>query len=365
MKLQRTTWLCVAVILVGLLSASGLNQKLLRQREAHGLVLSGSLEGAPPHVVFTTVALGGFRGLLADVLWLRISSLQEQARYFELVQLADWVTRLVPHNAEIWTFHAWNLAYNISVMMPRDEDRWRWVKHGLELLRDQGIVFAPGEAKLYTELGWIYQHKLGSDTDQAHTYYRLRLNDEMSALPWFEDGRPDYGGLVADPEAVAGLRRTHRLDVTTMQAIEARYGPLDWRLPHTHAIYWAFAGLSHAKGFDSVRCHRMIYQSLMALTKKGHLTVDPDSGEMTVMPRPEHMVHVRKALDAAIAAHPEESTFREARYDFLRASARLHADAGEDERAHLIHAEALGLYPDITPGYEPFIAPLEPGGAAP
>ena len=67
MKLQRTTWLCVAVILVGLLSASGLNQKLLRQREAHGLVLSGSLEGAPPHVVFTTVALGGFRGLLAEM----------------------------------------------------------------------------------------------------------------------------------------------------------------------------------------------------------------------------------------------------------------------------------------------------------
>ena len=35
------------------------------------LVDEASIEGLPPMVAFTTVALGGFRGVLADLLWLR------------------------------------------------------------------------------------------------------------------------------------------------------------------------------------------------------------------------------------------------------------------------------------------------------
>ncbi len=108
-------------------AAAWVNTPLLRGRYRMGLTAAEPIDNAPPIVVFSTVILGGFRGIIADVLWLRISYLQEQGRIFELVQLADWVTKLEPRNTEIWAFHAWNMAYNVSVMMQDDADRWRWV----------------------------------------------------------------------------------------------------------------------------------------------------------------------------------------------------------------------------------------------
>lgn len=87
-------------------------------------------------MAFTTVALGGFRGIIADMLWMRASELQNEGKFFELAQLADWITKLEPRFPTVWAFHAWNMAYNISVLFPDPEDRWRWVQQGIRLLRD-------------------------------------------------------------------------------------------------------------------------------------------------------------------------------------------------------------------------------------
>ena len=142
-----------AVVLLAV--AGALHRPLVKMRAVYGLESAGALQDAPPLVVFTTVALGGFRGLLADFLWLRVSYLQDEGRYVELVQLSDWITKMEPQCTEIWAFHAWNMAYNVSVMMPNDEDRWRWVRNGLQLLRDEGIQYNPGDPQLYWELGGI------------------------------------------------------------------------------------------------------------------------------------------------------------------------------------------------------------------
>src|SRR6266853_1021609 len=101
------------------------------------------LENSPPLVAFTTVALGGFRGIIADVLWLRATELQKDGKYFELVQLADWITKLEPRFAQVWAFHAWNMAYNVSVLFNDPPDRWRWVRQGIVLLRDEGLKYNP------------------------------------------------------------------------------------------------------------------------------------------------------------------------------------------------------------------------------
>jgi len=47
------------------------------------------LENAPPMLAFTTVALGGFRGLISNILWIRAAELQENDKFFEMAQLAD------------------------------------------------------------------------------------------------------------------------------------------------------------------------------------------------------------------------------------------------------------------------------------
>src|SRR5688572_17990011 len=125
-----------------MLAGAGLVQRQLNRQRADpalGLTRIAPLENAPPMLAFTTVALGGFRGLIANALWIRANDLQMDGKYFEMVQLADWITRLEPTFVQVWIVQAWNMAYNISVKFPDPQDRWRWVQRGMELLRDGGL----------------------------------------------------------------------------------------------------------------------------------------------------------------------------------------------------------------------------------
>ena len=43
------------------------------------------------------------------------------------------------------------------------------------------------------------------------------------------------------------LREKYKIDPVFAQKVDEQYGPLDWRLPEAHAIYWAALGLEKAK----------------------------------------------------------------------------------------------------------------------
>jgi hypothetical protein len=148
------------------------------------LISNQPLENAPPSLAFATVAMGAFRGLVVDVLWLRADRLKEQGQFFDAKQLAEWITTLQPRFASVWQFHAWNMAYNISVAIPasQPDERYRWVKNGYELLRDEGIPLNPKSIGLYHELARIFQHKMGSVSDDVHKYYKLQLAMAMESL---------------------------------------------------------------------------------------------------------------------------------------------------------------------------------------
>ena len=63
--------------MAGLLVAVFFSQRYLNtQREVMGLTRITPLENAPPVLAFTTKALGGFRGLIANALWIRATELQ-------------------------------------------------------------------------------------------------------------------------------------------------------------------------------------------------------------------------------------------------------------------------------------------------
>lgn len=240
------TALGLAFILLALSLAGALNRQLLRFRGEAQLTQAPPTQNMPPAVAFTTIALGGFRGILADVLWMRAGTLQDEGRFFEIVQLADWISKLQPRSPVIWAYHAWNMAYNISALMPTPEERWRWVRNGLFLLRDEALVLNPGSPRLHFELAWMFMHKLGTDYDTAAAYYRERWAQEVAA-----------GHAPLDPDLV------HR--------IETEFGALDWTTPQAHAIYWATAGLPFARtSFDDLTLRRAVYQSLMHLVAQGH-----------------------------------------------------------------------------------------------
>ncbi len=226
-------------LILALMSAGALNRRLLQLRGELHLTQAPPTENMPPLVAFTTVALGGFRGILADILWMRAGALQEEGRYFELVQLSDWIAKLQPRVPTIWAYHAWNMAYNISALMATPAGKWRWVRNGIELLRDEGMVSNPGSARLHQELAWLFMHKLGSDYDPAAPYYRAQWAAEV-----------DAGAVPLDPALV--------------KKIDKEIAPLDWHTPQAQALYWAMAGLPFARtDAEDLALRRMVYQSLL------------------------------------------------------------------------------------------------------
>ena len=309
--------------------------------EENGLVdPQEASEGMPPVVAFTTVALGGFRGLLADLLWLRAIQLQDEGKYYELAQLADWIMKLQPKFSGAAMFLGWNMAYNVSVACKRPEDRWRWVNRGIETIRE-AIEYDANNPQLYRELGWIYQHKLGNMLDDAQQYYKSRMAKEL--LPVFGTHYPDWealaaapsdeaafraafppGGKVADALSAAGLsdwkilnerfradggrlpeppadsltpeertsvenalrafwlKSVFKLDPAAGLAINKEYGELDWLLPESFAIYWASLGLKRGDP-ENLACRLMILQCLAVSFGTGRMLL-PEDG--TVPDRP-------------------------------------------------------------------------------
>ena len=308
--------LLLLAVLTGLFGISRLNTKLVEKRRVLGITQADPRINAPPLVVFTTVALGGFRGIIADMLWMRSSRLQYERKYFELVQLADWITKLEPRFTDVWAYHAWNLAYNISVLFTEPVDRWRWVRHGISLLRDEGAVYNPEEARLLFELGWFYQHKIGGNSDDAHMYYKQAWASEMQSL-WGGE-RPDYAALSNDPIRLQSVLRDYKLDPVVMQEIERVHGPLDWRMPQAHAIYWATQSKKVGGDIDVVFAERMIYQSLTDAFRRGRLFTGVQGDRFIPSPHLEILPFVIKSYENAIANPAERGTAMTGYQNFLQ-----------------------------------------------
>ena len=171
-------------------------------------------------------ALGGLRSLAAEAVWFRADLMQEEGRYVELAQLASTLTFLEPHTPEIWGYAAWNLAYNISIMMPTSEDRWRWVYAGLRLLRDEGLRLNPDDPDICRELAWLFQAKIGGNIDSAAPLYREKWRQIVRDAK--KSG--DWQALAMTPERMA--------------IVEKMFNVTDWESPQASAIYWAYVGLS-------------------------------------------------------------------------------------------------------------------------
>ncbi len=336
-------------------------------------------DGQPPQVALG-IAMGAFRGIFVNFLWMRANDLKEAGRYHESVELARAITELQPRFPRAWTFHAWNLAYNISVTTQTREERWRWVNEGISLLREKGIRANPNDLQIHKELAWIYLHKVQGVTDDANIYYKKKVAEEwhiiLGAPPRYDPSirepekaaarfiewltpiaeAPDsLGAVVERVPAVreladrladqAGLKldfdllREHaihaavnasgqraflegkmtgprtqafraifndsalaeawaallphvrkrvivdrfKMDPYQMVRFTRKYGPMDWRNPAAHAVYWAATGVENALGrvgeqnkrdFDFVNTDRVVIQAIQELYRTGTIFFD-------------------------------------------------------------------------------------------
>ena len=207
---------------------------------------------APAMTEGALAAFGGIRSIIAEVVWFRADRLQDEGRYVELAQLASTLSYLEPHTPEVWSYAAWNLAYNISIMMPTYEDRWRWVYAAICLIRDKGLVLNPTESELYRELAWLFELKLGTNLDMAAPVYRAKWRETV------ED--------VARRNAWEELR----MDKKVMDEVTKAYDMSDVADPMFSTVYWAHIGRVVSKKKEDFAFLNEIIRQSRAIYRKSH-----------------------------------------------------------------------------------------------
>ncbi|MBU6413756.1 MAG: hypothetical protein KGS45_09790 [Planctomycetes bacterium] len=380
MKRETLTQLIAGTVAAASLASSGVVATSLSATAGRAKLVytQRAEEGQPPQVALG-IAMGAFRGIFVNFLWIRANNLKEAGKYHESIELARAITKLQPRFPRVWVFHAWNMAYNISVATQTKQERYNWVNAGINLLRDEGIPANPNDTLIHKELGWIFLHKIQGYTDDANMYYKQQVAAEWQVImgeppkidfknrgrdvvikqyaDWirgFVDA-PDTLKKLNEVDPVAGamyqrvrdiigdelgmnlltrveminamnksvlkpimsekMSNKSRAIATIMDNTEERpaldtvvrmvrkhvlvskynmepdrmlrytrlFGPIDWRHPAAHGLYWSFRGSEQGKmrwndanhlDFDFVNTDRITIHSLQELWRSGELYFD-------------------------------------------------------------------------------------------
>jgi hypothetical protein len=170
---------------------------------------------------------------------------------------------------------------------------------------------------------------MGANLDDANMYYKEQWAKEMTEL--FGTEKPDFDELI-DPqtdearERARLLKEKHKMDARFMKEVDERFGPLEWRLPEAHSIYWAALGLKKAEEhpekmtkFDVTQLRRGIYASMQVSFRRGRLV--RNSNVFDFRPNLDIFPRVVAAYEAMIAEEPDQSqkdVFRRAQRNEIR-----------------------------------------------
>jgi len=186
----KTTSAILLLVAAGALCAAAMLHEPLKERSERYELASPSdtTPVSDPVQTLLTLAPGGLRAPIVAALWMRAEELKEKGRYHEMRDLSDWICRFMPRYPGVWTYHAWNMAWNVSVTAHGGDERWRWLESGINLLRDRGIALNPKSLGIYKELAWIFYEKLGQGTDDMHHVYKQiwaeRMQHVLAAPPY-------------------------------------------------------------------------------------------------------------------------------------------------------------------------------------
>ncbi len=127
--------------------------------------------------------LGGFRGIAVDFLWARALARHEGKKYYELLTINNLICKLQPNFPAVWIFQAWNMAYNIAHEWDAPQNKWKWIRNGLNFAK-KGAIKNPDSGDLFFELGYMYLHLFDQRFFKYAPYYREQLQKE--------DGEDNY-----------------------------------------------------------------------------------------------------------------------------------------------------------------------------
>lgn len=168
-------------------SGGGMVGRLAEMRQEYDLG-EATLGDVDPSSATMNLVLLGLRGIAANALWHNANEQQKTKEWAKMRSTVDSIILLQPHFAKVWSFQGWNLAFNVSAVHDRVEDRWYWVK--------EGGKFAIKGTERNARSAYLY-----SDGPGRIVGFKIGKADEWKSYRAFFQSDPDvarYGGR-ADP----------------------------------------------------------------------------------------------------------------------------------------------------------------------
>ena len=323
----------------------------------------------PPSLTLITVALGPIRGLIADALWWHVSELQEKSEYFEIIKITDWITAMQPKNSFVWTYHAWNLAYNIANEFPTNETRWEWINNGIKLLRNEGLEYNPNSNFIKNELGWILVDRVSGLTDRQYRFYvkqwALGMGKYMHygnrteierMLLVLSDNRDIGEDESVEKKLIYKFEKNMKLEPKRMLFIDKKYGPFNWLLPQASAVYWS--ARDNMEGYiqgDLMNYKSVVPAAMQQSFTRGSIVEHPPT-DLFITTNDFRIVaniinlYATRALSSKRPRQEKASMLR-----FARNAIPILHSFGEKDKAQLLFKEYKRLRSDIDVTFENFI----------
>lgn len=175
--------LLIPVLLLGYPSSAARNQKggkLAQLRQEHDLGES-TLGNVDPSSATMNLVLLGLRGPAACMLWVQMDTQKDRKDWAAMRATTESIIKLQPHFQKVWQFHAWNLAYNVSVEWDAVKDRYYWVKEGAKFYHE-----GSKRNYKYPELYWYYADTLGRKIGRADEWKQFRRYFRKDPDPAYE-----------------------------------------------------------------------------------------------------------------------------------------------------------------------------------
>jgi hypothetical protein len=152
-----------------------------RQQDAiryHGFVLDRRLRDDLGQGL-TIGVLSGMRSVVADLVWLQVTTAWEKEEWFRMGGLINLCTALQPRAPIFWDMGGWQLAWNASVAAMNDKNEPNdlrriknsrfWIEKGKDIY-ERGIQNNPQYWRLWNGMAMLYDQRL-KDYRKAAYYY--------------------------------------------------------------------------------------------------------------------------------------------------------------------------------------------------
>jgi hypothetical protein len=149
--------------------------KLAQLRTSYKLsqVNLGEVDPASETIKLATL---GLRGVAVNLLWEKANYYKKTEDWTNLTATLEQLAKLQPNFITFWKFQAWNLTYNVSVEFDDYNDRYYYVRRGIQFLQE-GEHYNVNNPQLLWDLGWFIGQKIGR-ADEYVQYRRLFKHDD-------------------------------------------------------------------------------------------------------------------------------------------------------------------------------------------